>query len=79
MSVRGNEGRVLCLIGKLNSKLVHPQKADDNEPENQQDVGSGPHALLQESHVPHPSKDNLRREEEEPGRATVLEVLGENR
>ena len=38
---------------------------------------SGPHALLQESHVPHPSKDNLRREEEEPGRATVLEVLGE--
>ena len=38
----------------------------------------GPHALPQGCQVPHPSKENLRREdnEEEPGRVRVLEMLG---
>ena len=38
----------------------------------------GPNALHQGCQVPHPGKENLRREdiEEEPGRLTVLEMLG---
>ena len=37
----------------------------------------GPHALCQGCQVPHPSKENLRREDKEevPGRVTVLEIL----